>query len=134
MEHKEKKFINVCANDVDLDTDEEKEALKKENEENKDMFTNFSRFPENEQHIFEKGGPTGRSRGRPSAVHPCTARSPFRIPSVVHFPTVTAANIPHTMAAYTQLKGGAYRCQIIHQYKVSKYAASSQGTIQKNRS
>lgn len=39
MEHKEKKFINVCANDVDLDTDEEKEALKKENEENKDMFT-----------------------------------------------------------------------------------------------
>ena len=39
MEHKEKKFINVCANDVDLDTDEEKEALKKEYEENKDMFT-----------------------------------------------------------------------------------------------
>ena len=39
MEHKEKKFINVCANDVDLDTDEEKEALKKENEENKGMFT-----------------------------------------------------------------------------------------------
>ena len=39
MEHKEKKFINVCANDVDLDTDEEKDALKKENEENKDMFT-----------------------------------------------------------------------------------------------
>ena len=39
MEHKEKKFINVCANDVDLDTDEEKEALTKENEENKDMFT-----------------------------------------------------------------------------------------------
>lgn len=39
MEHKEKKFINVCANDVDLDTDEEKEALKKENEKNKDMFT-----------------------------------------------------------------------------------------------
>lgn len=39
MEYKEKKFINVCANDVDLDTDEEKEALKKENEENKDMFT-----------------------------------------------------------------------------------------------
>lgn len=39
MEHKEKKFINVCANDVDLDSDEEKEALKKENEENKDMFT-----------------------------------------------------------------------------------------------
>ena len=39
MEHREKKFINICANDVNLDTDEEKEALKKENEENKDMFT-----------------------------------------------------------------------------------------------
>lgn len=39
MEHKEKKFINVCANDVDLDTAEEKETLKKENEENKEMFT-----------------------------------------------------------------------------------------------
>ena len=38
LEHKEKKFANVCANDVDLDTAEEKEALKKENEENKDMF------------------------------------------------------------------------------------------------
>ncbi len=38
LEHKEKKFVNVCANDVDLDTAEEKEALKKENEENKDMF------------------------------------------------------------------------------------------------
>ena len=39
MEHKEKKFINVCANDVDLDTAEEKETLKNENEENKEMFT-----------------------------------------------------------------------------------------------
>lgn len=38
LEHKEKKFVNVCANDVDLDTAEEKEALKKENEKNKDMF------------------------------------------------------------------------------------------------
>ena len=38
LEHKEKKFVNVCANDIDLDTAEEKEALKKENEENKDMF------------------------------------------------------------------------------------------------
>lgn len=38
LEHKEKKFVNVCANDVDLDSAEEKEALKKENEENKDMF------------------------------------------------------------------------------------------------
>ena len=39
MEHKEKKFINVCANDVDLDTDEEKETLRKKNEENKNMYT-----------------------------------------------------------------------------------------------
>lgn len=38
LEHKEKKFINVCANDVDLASKEEKEALKKENEDNKDMF------------------------------------------------------------------------------------------------
>ena len=38
LEHKEKKFANVSANDVDLDSDEEKEALKKENEDNKDMF------------------------------------------------------------------------------------------------
>ena len=39
LQHKEKKFVNVCANDVDLDSKEEKEALQKENEENKDMFT-----------------------------------------------------------------------------------------------
>ena len=38
LEHKEKKFANVSANDVDLDSEEEKEALKKENEENKEMF------------------------------------------------------------------------------------------------
>ncbi len=34
-----KKFVNVCENDLDLDTDEEKENLKKINEENKDMFS-----------------------------------------------------------------------------------------------
>ena len=39
LQHKEKKFVNVCANDVDLDSKEEKEALQKENEENKDMLT-----------------------------------------------------------------------------------------------
>ncbi len=33
-----KKFVNVSANNIDLDSDEEKEALKKVNEENKDMF------------------------------------------------------------------------------------------------
>ena len=34
-----KKFVNVSANNVDLDSDEEKEKLKTLNEENKDMFT-----------------------------------------------------------------------------------------------
>lgn len=38
MEYEGKKFVNVCANNVDLDTEEEKEELKKINEENKDMF------------------------------------------------------------------------------------------------
>ncbi len=33
-----KKFINVSANNIDLDTDEEKEKLKKANEECKDLF------------------------------------------------------------------------------------------------
>ena len=33
-----KKFINVSANNVDLDSDEEKEKLKKSNEENKELF------------------------------------------------------------------------------------------------
>ena len=37
-EYDGKKFINVCENNVDLNTDEEKEKLKKINEENKDMF------------------------------------------------------------------------------------------------
>jgi len=38
-QYEEKTFKNVCADDLDLDTKEEKEELKKENEENKDMFT-----------------------------------------------------------------------------------------------
>lgn len=38
MEYEGKKFVNVCANNIDLDTEEEKEALKKVNEENKEMF------------------------------------------------------------------------------------------------
>ena len=38
MEYEGKKFVNVCANNLDLDTEEEKEELKKVNEENKEMF------------------------------------------------------------------------------------------------
>ncbi|MCQ2480319.1 MAG: molecular chaperone HtpG, partial [Clostridia bacterium] len=36
--YNEKDFANVCADDIDLDTDEEKEALKQENETSKEMF------------------------------------------------------------------------------------------------
>lgn len=39
MDYEGKKFINVSMNNVDLDSEEEKEALKKANEENKDMFS-----------------------------------------------------------------------------------------------
>ncbi len=38
MKYQEKTFTNVSAQNVDLDTNEEKEALKKENEDNKKMF------------------------------------------------------------------------------------------------
>ncbi len=38
MEYKEKKVLNICAESVDLDSDEEKENLKKQNEQNKEMF------------------------------------------------------------------------------------------------
>lgn len=41
IEYEGKKFINVCENNVDLDTDEEKEELKKVNEENQDLFTSM---------------------------------------------------------------------------------------------
>ena len=37
-EYDKKKFVNVSSNSVDLETEEEKEELKKVNEENKDMF------------------------------------------------------------------------------------------------
>ena len=37
-QYEEKTFQNACADDLDLDSTEEKEDLKKENEENKDMF------------------------------------------------------------------------------------------------
>ena len=39
MEYESKKFQNASAENVNLDSEEEKEALKKLNEENKDMFT-----------------------------------------------------------------------------------------------
>lgn len=37
-EYNEKDFANVCADDIDLDTEEEKEALKQENDTAKDML------------------------------------------------------------------------------------------------
>lgn len=37
-EYKGKTFTNICAENLDLDTDEEKEELKKENESSKDLF------------------------------------------------------------------------------------------------
>ena len=36
--YNEKKFTNICTNELDLDSEEEKEKLKKENEENKEML------------------------------------------------------------------------------------------------
>lgn len=42
--YEEKEFVNVSSNDVDLDTDDEKEALKKENEKNKEMFTQMKEY------------------------------------------------------------------------------------------
>lgn len=39
MEYEGKKFINICEDNLDLDSKEEKEELKKLNDENKDMFS-----------------------------------------------------------------------------------------------
>ena len=39
MNYEEKEFANVSANNIDLDSEEEKEKIKKLNEECKDMFT-----------------------------------------------------------------------------------------------
>ncbi len=39
MTYEEKKFLNVAKDNLNLDTDEEKEEVKKLNEDNKDMFT-----------------------------------------------------------------------------------------------
>lgn len=38
MSYDDKQFINICADDADFDTEEEKNALNTENEANKDMF------------------------------------------------------------------------------------------------
>ncbi len=38
MEYEGKKFANVCAENIDIDTEEEKEELKKQNENNKEML------------------------------------------------------------------------------------------------
>ncbi len=40
-EYEEKKFVNVCAEDLDISTDEEKEAVKKENEDAADLLTSM---------------------------------------------------------------------------------------------
>ena len=38
QEYESKKFANVCADNIDLDTEEEKEELKKTNKDNEEMF------------------------------------------------------------------------------------------------
>ncbi len=47
MEYDGKQFINVCADSLDLDTEEEKESIKKENESNKDLLTSMKEVLEN---------------------------------------------------------------------------------------
>ncbi len=44
MKYEEKGFVNVCADKLDLDTDEEKEALKKENEDAKDILDKMKSY------------------------------------------------------------------------------------------
>lgn len=44
MKYEDKNFINVCADKLDLDTQEEKEELKKENEDAKDMLEKMKSF------------------------------------------------------------------------------------------
>ena len=48
MQYNNKKFTNVCADDVDIGTEEEKEALKKENEDNKEMLNFMKEAIQNE--------------------------------------------------------------------------------------
>ena len=38
MQYNNKKFVNVCADNIDIGTEEEKETLKKENDDNKEML------------------------------------------------------------------------------------------------
>ena len=38
MQYNNKKFVNVCADNIEIGTEEEKEALKKENDDNKEML------------------------------------------------------------------------------------------------
>ena len=44
MKYEDKGFVNVCADKLDLDTQEEKEALKKENDDAKDMLTKMKEY------------------------------------------------------------------------------------------
>ena len=44
MKYEDKGFVNVCADKLDLDTQEEKEALKKENDDAKDMLTKMKAY------------------------------------------------------------------------------------------
>lgn len=44
MKYEDKGFVNVCADKLDLDTDEEKEALKKENDDAKDMLAKMKAY------------------------------------------------------------------------------------------
>lgn len=48
MEYEGKNFVNVCENNLDLDSEEEKEELRKVNEENKDMFSSMKEILNNE--------------------------------------------------------------------------------------
>ncbi len=46
--YKEKSFQNACSDNLDLDTEEEKQELKKQNEENKDLFLEMKKAIEGE--------------------------------------------------------------------------------------
>ncbi len=48
MNYEEKSFKNACADNLDLDSEAEKEELKKQNEENKDMFAAMKEALKNE--------------------------------------------------------------------------------------
>ena len=48
MQYEEKTFQNVCSNNLDLDSQEEKEHIEKENEANKEMFNTMKEVLKNE--------------------------------------------------------------------------------------